>query len=104
MNCEVASKRTVHNKTFELRIQVKSGGKLQLLTKTYWSFLLSSSTSGPPLALGVLHGEEELRQLRGALLPDARQEGRRRGAREHRRRAPRRVPGGSGTTTARPRA
>ena len=35
MNCEVASKRTVHNKIFELRIQVKIRGRFQLLTKKY---------------------------------------------------------------------
>jgi hypothetical protein len=33
MNCDVASKRTVHNKIFELKIRVKFSGKYQLLTK-----------------------------------------------------------------------
>jgi hypothetical protein len=33
MNCDVASKRTVHNKIFELQIRVKFSGKYQLLTK-----------------------------------------------------------------------
>jgi hypothetical protein len=33
MNCDVASKRTVHNKIFELQIRVKLSGKYQLLTK-----------------------------------------------------------------------
>jgi hypothetical protein len=35
MNCDVASRRTVHNKIFELQIRVKSMGKYQLLTKKY---------------------------------------------------------------------
>jgi hypothetical protein len=33
--CDIASKRTVHNKIFELRIRVKFMGKYQLLTKKY---------------------------------------------------------------------
>jgi hypothetical protein len=35
MNCEVASKRTVHNKIIELGIRVIFKGKYQLLTKKY---------------------------------------------------------------------
>jgi len=35
MNCDVASKRTVHNKIFELGIRVIFKGKYQLLTKKY---------------------------------------------------------------------
>jgi hypothetical protein len=33
MKCDVASKRTVQNKIFELQIRVKFSGKYQLLTK-----------------------------------------------------------------------
>jgi hypothetical protein len=35
MNCDVASRRTVHNKIHELQIQVKSRGEYQLLTKKF---------------------------------------------------------------------
>jgi SOS response regulatory protein OraA/RecX len=35
MKCDVASRRTVHNKIHELQIQVNSKGKYQLLTKKY---------------------------------------------------------------------
>jgi hypothetical protein len=35
MNCDVASKRTVHNKIIELGIRVIFKGKYQLLTKKY---------------------------------------------------------------------
>ena len=35
MKCDVASRRTVHNKIHELQIRVNSKGKYQLLTKKY---------------------------------------------------------------------
>ena len=35
MKCDVASRRTVHNKILELQIRVKSKGEYQLLTKKY---------------------------------------------------------------------